>query len=108
MKTITIIVPIDRSRGVKLLTLLDMFSKNAVVKLKDIWAIIPRSTFYALLYRLKLLAQVVKQRHSFDLFLFEMKFDFDNRKEYKIMRLNSSIQIVNVEGSVFVEFVKEL
>ncbi len=118
MNTCTVILPIDKRRSAQLLALLELFSKNAVIPLREIEKTIPRSTFYALLYKLKLLAQIVKERHGFDLFVFEkimdfssmkeLKADFDALKEIKVMKLNANMKIINLEGNVFVEFAKNV
>ena len=118
MDTCTIIMPIDRKRSMQLLTLLEMFSKNAVIPIRDIEKTIPRSTFYSLLYKLKLLGQIVKEKHGFDLFVFEkimdfnsmteLKADFRSLKELKVMKLNAEMEIINSDGNIFVEFLKKL
>ena len=118
MNTCTIILPIDKKRSMQLLVLLEMFGKNAVIPLKEIVRTIPKSTFYALLYRLKLLDKIVMQKHGFDLFTFdrifdfssmkELKADFDSLKTFKVMKLNAQIEITELEGNSFVVFTKEL
>lgn len=106
MNTCTIILPIDRKRGMQLLVLLQMFGKSAVIPLKEITGTIPKSTFFALLYRLRLLGQLIRQRHGFDLFVFEKGLDLASRKQVKSMRLNAQIEITELEGSSFVVFTK--
>ena len=118
MNTCTIIMPIDRKRSAQLLTLLEMFGRNAVIPIRDIEKTIARSTFYSLLYKLKLLGQIVKEKHGFDLFVFEKIMDFDSMtelkaefkslKEIKVMKLNADMRIISLEGNVFVEFAKSL
>ena len=118
MNTCTIILPIDRKRSAQLLVLLEMFSRSAVIPLREIEKTIPRSTFYSLLYKLKLLAQIVREKHGFDLFVFEkildfnsmkeLKADFKSLSEIKVMKLNAEMRIVDLEGNIFVEFAKVL
>ena len=118
MNTCTVILPIDKKRSMQLLTLLEMFSKSAVLPLREITGVIPKSTFYALLYKLKLLAQVVKEKHGFDLFLFEslldfrsmkeLKAEFDSLKEIKVMKLNADIEVKQLDGTSFVVLTKKL
>ena len=118
MNTCTIILPMDRKRSAQLLALMEMFSKTAVIPLREIEKTIPRSTFYSLLYKLKLLAQIVREKHGFDLFVFEklldfnsmkeLKADFKNLGEIKVMKLNAEMRIVDLEGNIFVEFAKVL
>ncbi len=108
MNTCTIILPIDQKRSAQLLILLQMFACNAVIPLKDITGTIPKSTFFALLYRLKLLGQIIRQRHGFELFLFEKSLDLESRKQAKVMKLNARIEIARLEGSSFVVFTKRL
>ena len=104
MNAVTIILPIDRKRGMQLLVLLQMFGKRALIPLKEITSTIPKSTFFALLYRLKLLGQLIRQRHGFDLFVFEKSLDLESRKQVKSMRLNAQIEIAELDGSSFVVF----
>jgi len=116
MNTCTIILPIDMKRGMQLLALLEMFSKNAVVPLREITKVIPKSTFHALLYKLKLLNGLVKERYGFALFVFEklldfssmkdLKADFDKVKDVKVMKLNAKIEIAEIEGNSFVVLTK--
>ena len=108
MNTCTIILPIDRKRSAQLFVLFQMFSKSAVISLREIVNVIPHSTFYALMYKLKILARLVKDRHGFDLFVFEKTLDFDTKKEVKMMKLNTAMSITDIEGNVFVEFTKSL
>ena len=108
MNTCTIILPIDRRRSAQLLVLLQMFSRNAVIPLKDITSVIPKSTFFALLYKLKLISQLVKERHGFDMFTFEKTLDLASRKQTKAMKLNSGIEITELDGNSFVVFEKSL
>lgn len=108
MDTCTIILPIDRKRGMQLLVLLQMFAKSAAISLKEITGTIPKSTFFALLYRLRLLGQLIRQRHGFDLFVFEKGLDLESRKQVKSMRLNATIEVTELDGSSFVVFSKEL
>ena len=51
--------------------------------MREIVKAIPKSTFYALLYRLKLLDRIVREKHGFDLFLFESLLDFGSMKKLK-------------------------
>lgn len=106
MSTVTIILPIDRKRGAQLFALLQMFGKRAIIPIKEITAAIPKSTFFALLYRLKLLGQLVRERHGFDLFLFEKNLDLESRRQMKVMKLNAGMEITELEGSSFVVFTK--
>ena len=108
MNTCTIVLPIDRKRSAQLLVLLQMFGRNAVIPLKEITGIIPKSTFFALLYRLKLLGQLIRQRHGFDLFLFEKSLNLESRKQVKSMRLNANIEITELDGNSFVVFTKSV
>ena len=108
MKTVSIIVPIDKRRSAQLFTLLQMFSRSTVIPLKDITAVIPRSTFFALLYKLKLIGKILSEKHSFELFTFEKQFDFDTGKELKMMKLNAKVEISEMEGLSFVVFTKEI
>ncbi len=99
--TTTIIIPIDKKRSLQLLALLRMFSGRAVIPLKDITAIIPKSTFFALVYKLRLLAMLVKERQGFDLFAFESSLD-GNGRVFKSMRLNAAIEVAELDGGSFV------
>ncbi len=108
MNTCTVILPIDRKRGMQLLVLLQMFGRSAVIPIKEIIRAIPKSTFFALLYRLKLLGQLIRQRHGFDLFVFEKTLDLESRKQVKVMKLNTQMEIADLEGSSFVVFSKKL
>lgn len=108
MNTVAIILPIDRKRSAQLLKLLEMFSKSAVIQLSEIVSVIPHSTFYALMYKLKILAKLVKERHGFDMFAFEKTLDLNTKKEVKMMKLNTAMSILDIEGNVFVEFTKSL
>ncbi len=106
MNTCSIILPIDKKRSMQLLVLLQMFGRSAVIPVKEITKSIPKSTFFALLYRLKLLGQLIRQRYGFDLFLFEKSLDLTTRKQIKVMTLNVQIEITELEGSSFVVFSK--
>ncbi len=108
MNTCTIILPIDKKRSAQLFVLLQMFSRSAVIPLSDIVKVIPHSTFYALMYKLKILARLVKDRHGFDMFVFEKTLDLSIKKETKSMKLNTAMSITDIEGNVFVEFTKSL
>lgn len=101
MNTCTVILPIDKKRSMQLLVLLKMFSANAVVPLKGITGVIPKSTFFALLYKLKLLARVVREENGFDLFSFEKEVDGAGRV-VKSMRLNSEMRVRELDGASFV------
>ncbi|HIG98381.1 TPA: hypothetical protein HA231_03080 [Candidatus Woesearchaeota archaeon] len=107
MNTHTIIVPIDRKRSVQLLALLEMFSRNAVIPMKDIAAVIPKSTFFALLYKLKVIGRIVSERCSFDLFTFERTFDLEQKREVKLMKSNAKLEMAEVDGLVFAVFTKQ-
>ena len=108
MNTCNIILPIDRKRSMQLLVLLQMFGRSAVIPIKEITKSIPKSTFFALLYRLRLIGKLVSERYGFDLFLFEKSLDLETRKQIKFMKLNASIEITELEGSSFVLFSKNL
>lgn len=108
MDSCTIILPIDKKRSMQLLALLQMFGRSAVIPLKEITKAIPKSTFFALLYRLKLLGQLISRRHGFDLFVFEKSLDLESRKEVKIMKLNAQLEIAELDGLSFAVFSKEL
>ncbi len=108
MNTCTIILPIDKRRSMQLLVLLQMFGSNAVIPVKEITKVIPKSTFFALLYKLRLMGKIVKDRFGFDLFLFEKMLDLDSRKQAKAMKLNAAIDITELEGNSFVIFSKAL
>ncbi|MBI2144298.1 hypothetical protein HYU17_04080 [Candidatus Woesearchaeota archaeon] len=118
MNTCTIILPIDRKKSWQLLTMLEMFSKAAVIPLREITSVIPKSTFFALMYRLKLLNRLVSELHGFELFSFEklldfgsmkeLKADFSLLKDMKVMKLNASVNVRELDGSQFVVFRKEL
>lgn len=108
MNTVAIILPIDRKRGMQLLVLLQMFGRSAVIPIKEITKAIPKSTFFALLYRLKLIGKLVSERYGFDLFLFEKILDLDSRRQVKVMKLNAQLEIADLEGSSFVVFSKNL
>lgn len=108
MDTCTVILPIDRKRSAQLLKLLEMFGRSAVIPIKEISKSIPKSTFFALLYKLKLLGQLIRQRHGFDLFVFEKGLDLVSRKQVKVMKLNAQIEITELEGSSFVVLAKTL
>lgn len=108
MNTVTIILPIDRKRGMQLLVLLQMFGRSAVIPVKEITKAIPKSTFFALLYRLKLIGRLVSERHGFDLFAFEKILDLESRRQVKVMKLNAQIEIAGLEGSSFVLFTKKV
>ncbi|MBI2581099.1 hypothetical protein HYV85_04835 [Candidatus Woesearchaeota archaeon] len=108
MNTCTIILPIDRKRSMQLLVLLQMFGRSAVIPIKEITKAIPKSTFFALLYRLRLIGKLVSDRYGFDLFLFEKLLDLDSRKQVKAMKLNADIDITELEGNSFVVFSKAL
>lgn len=108
MNTCTIILPIDRKRSMQLLALLQMFGRSAVIPIKEITKAIPKSTFFALLYKLKLIGKLVSDRHGFDLFLFEKILDLESRRQVKVMKLNAGIEIADLEGSSFVLFTKKM
>ncbi len=108
MSTVNVILPIDKKRSAQMLALLQMFEKRANLPMAEIIKIIPKSTFFALLYRLRLIARLIRQRHGFDMFLFEVAYDFDAKKEVKVMKLNAEMSITNLDGCAFVEFVKAL
>lgn len=99
--TTCIILPIDKKRSLQLLVLLGMFRGRAVIPLSDITGVIPKSTFFALMYKLRVLARLVKDKQGFDLFAFERSLD-GNGRLFKSMRLNAELEVAEVDGSSFV------
>lgn len=108
MNTCTIILPIDKKRSMQLLALLQMFGRSAVIPLKEITKAIPKSTLFALLYKMRLLGQLVRQRHGFDLFVFEKGLDLESRKQVKVMKLNAQVEIAELDGLSFAVFTKSI
>jgi hypothetical protein len=108
MDTYSIIVPIDKQRNMQFLKLLQLLSKKSAVTMQEINKTIPRSTFTSLDYKLRNLNLISKQKYGFDLFVYKKFFDIETRRENKILTVNAKMDVIDIEGSFFVEFVRRM
>jgi hypothetical protein len=88
------------------LKLLQLLSKKSAVTMQEINKTIPRSTFTSLDYKLRNLNLITKQRHDFDLFVYKKFFDIEARRERKVLTVNAKMEVIDIEGNIFVEFVR--
>ncbi|MBI2137201.1 hypothetical protein HYU12_01635 [Candidatus Woesearchaeota archaeon] len=105
--TCTIILPLDRRKGARLATLLEMCSHNTVMPYTEIAKVMPRTTLHEILYTLRLVEDYVEGRFGFRLFEFKT-ITREDGKAAKVMLPLTKMGFDEIKGTGFVTFTREL
>ena len=103
----TIILPLDRRKTKRLVMLLEMFKENARMPYKEIEKVMPRATFRQILYTLSLIGRYVQNKYGFKLFEFKW-VKRENGRQVKVMESITKMEFVDIEGTMFVTFTKQV